>query len=1699
MGDLVSKFMNHFFPPSKTTHLKNEITRFTQKFKETFGEAWERFKELLRKCPHRGFLELHQINTFYNGLNEHEQDSLNAATGGNLLRKTPQDALIIIENKSKVRYSRNNPVAFKVSATSSGNSSSMDARIDKLTDTISNLVETFNKKMTTPAMVKAIDNFKAGLKNEIHSSMQNQIDNFKAGLKNEIHSSMQNQINIVKTKLISDINELRNMIASYFQKDTASTSGSGSLPFNTIANPRGDLKAITTQSGVSYNGPPILPPTSSLLKEVERVLEVTKDTKMRIEQYFLMTDYSLWEVILNGDSPAPIRVVDGVLQPVALTTAEQRLARKNELKARGTLLMDFLDKHQLKFNYHKDAKTLMEAIEKRFGGNTKTKKIDVDDLEEMDLKWQMAMWSVTTATRRDTLQGSVGLQKIQKGMVLLSLRKGMFQLRLLHQMLWSLNVMAWEVMTEFQAEEGPTSYAVMAFSSLSLESIEARLLVYKQNAFVFEEDIKLLKLEVQLRDNALVSLRQTLEKAEQERDDLKLKLKKFQTSPKNITELLASQTNAKIGTFMPPKPDLVFNNTPNPIETDHPAFTVNLRPTKPDQALSHTIRPLSPIIEDWVFDSEDESETKTSQNIASFVQPTEQVKSSRHSVQHAENSIPLKTAIPKPTSNGKRRNRKACFVLVTTDVPKLKVTRPRHDKPIVTKSNLPTRRHITRSPSPKVSNSPPRVTAVKALVVNVAQGSGPTWLFDIDPLTKTMNYQPINAGNKSNPSVGVQEQYHAKKAGEEIDQQYLLFPVWSSGSINPQNTNGDAAFDEKEPESKVNVSLNSSAQSQKMMIRPRERLKARALTNTFSAAGPSNAVVSPTHGKSSCIDASELLDDPDMPEPKDITYYDDEDDEEGIDYEEVFALVARIEAIRLFLAYASFMGFMVYQMDVKSAFLYGTIKEGVYIYQPPGFEDLDHPNKVYKVVKALYGLHQAPRAWYETLANYLLENGFQRGKIDQTLFIKRQKGDILLVQIYVDDIIFGSTNKDLRKSFETLMKDKFQMSLIGELTFFLGLQVKQKKDEIFISQDKYVAEILRKFGLTDGKSASTSIDTEKPLLKDPNGEDVDVHTYRSMIGSLMYLTSSRPDIMCVVCACARFQVTPKSSHLHAVKRIFRYLKDQTVFGKDSSNPLMANNLPKLVWYSTHHVTLMKSWLVQKQSALGKDKANPLIGVNTPRSDEDRLKLMELMVFLLPSDEKVGVEFWTTVAVKKVNDVMRLQALVDKKKVVCMSVKQTSWNEFSSSMASAVICLSSGVLSTHTTKYTSPALTHKVFANMRRVGDVSSAHDEVPTADEEPSIPSPTPPTPPPQPSQDIPSISQVQPTPPQSPQVQPPSPQPQPQPQPSQDAGLPMNLLQELVNTYTALTRKVENLELDKVAQAMEITKLKQRAKKLERRNKVKVLKLRRLQKVRTGHRVETSDDTVKDDVSNPGRMITEMDQDFDVVLEEAKEVADDPKAGQDAKVDESTDIQGRQAEIYKIYLDHANKVLSIQKEESEPTELEEVVDIDRLHMDASQRIHTGLWCFNDESSYNIEFEEDIHVCQPPGFKDPEHPDKVYKVVKALYGLHQAPRAWYETLATYLLENGFQRGTIDQTLFIKKQQKDILLVQIYIDDIIFGATNKAPCQSFEKLMKDKFQISSMGELTFFLGLQDSGGEDVDVHTCRSMIGSLMYLTSSRPD
>ncbi|KAK1411647.1 hypothetical protein QVD17_38204 [Tagetes erecta] len=200
-------------------------------------------------------------------------------------------------------------------------------------------------------------------------------------------------------------------------------------------------------------------------------------------------------------------------------------------------------------------------------------------------------------------------------------------------------------------------------------------------------------------------------------------------------------------------------------------------------------------------------------------------------------------------------------------------------------------------------------------------------------------------------------------------------------------------------------------------------------------------------------------------------------------------------------------------MDVKGAFLYGPITDDVYVRQPPGFEDPDYPHRVYILSKALYGLHQAPRIWCEKLSKHLLEHGFTRGQIDPTLFMKRENEDLLCVQVYVDDIIFGSTSASMCKEFEEIMKSRFQMSSMGEINFFLGLQVKQSADGIFINQSKFVEKLLKKFKMQDCQTIRTPFDVNCKIQPDSKGKSVDQTLYRSMIGSLMYLTASRPDIM----------------------------------------------------------------------------------------------------------------------------------------------------------------------------------------------------------------------------------------------------------------------------------------------------------------------------------------------------------------------------------------------------------------------------------------------------------------------------------------------------------------------------------------------------------------------------------------------------------
>nr|GEX37346.1 hypothetical protein [Tanacetum cinerariifolium] len=1345
--------------------------------------------------------------------------------------------------------------------------------------------------------------------------------------------------------------------------------------------------------------------------------------------------------IINGDSPVPTVVVEGVVQPATILTADQKLARRNELKARvvvegvvqpatiltayqklarrnelkarGTLLMALPDKHQLKFNFHKDAKTLMKAIEKCFGWNTETnlpsewkthtliwrnkanleehilddlfnslriykakvkhssspgnptqniafvsssntdsttysvsavtsisavcaplpvpqldnedlKQINVDDLEEMDLRWQMA--KLTMRARRflqktkrnlgDNRATTMGfdMSKVEcynchkKGHFTQECRSPKDNRRTVAVEPQRRHVPV-ETSTSnalvsqcdrirsydwsYQAEEEPANFALMAIPSSSS---------------AFDNEVK----------SCTKACSRAYDELHSQYDKLTIDFRKSQFDVLSYQVALES-VEAKLVLYK--QNESIFQENINMLKNE-------LSPAKPAQDISHTNRPMTPNIEDWVSDSEDESEPNNPQSNPSFVQTSEHAKLSGHSV------LPVEAPILDATSNltssktngsSKRKNRKTCFVYRGVDhlikdcnfhsKPKPLPT-PRnsahrgYDKQYASSTKKYPQKHIVPAAT---SNSSLKVTAAHAKVVSAAKvkkgnrvlvtkpqnetpyellhgrtpsigfmrpfgcpvtilntldslgkfkgkvdegflvgysvnskafrvfnsrtciaqetlhvnflenkpnvaGTGPTWLFDIDSLTWTMNYQPVTAGNQSNLSAEGDATFDGKEhAAEQPESTVNLSP--SSSALSGEqdditkkmdkgkshvdyftrNRDFNEDFEDYSEDSSNDVSAagpivptagqnysNSTnpisvAESKDIVYSDHENVGAEVDFNNLETsitvspipttrihnAHPISQIIgnlsSTTQTRSmarinrdqgrisqilnedfhTCMFACFLsqeepkrvyqaLKDPswieamqeelpqfkmqkvyilvDLPHGKQAIGH---TQEERTDYEEVFAPVARIEAIRLFLAYASFMGFMVYQMHVKSAFLYRTIEEEVYVCQPLGFEDPDHPDKVYKVVK-----------------------------IDQTLFIKKQKGDILLVRIYVDDIIFG------------------------ELTFFMGLRVKQKEDGIFINQDKYVAEILKKFGLTKGKSASTSIDTEKPLLKDP--DDI--------------------SYCCSVC------------HIDAAQLV----------------------------------------LLVKQS----------------------------------------------------NDVTRIQALVDKKKVVV--TEATIRDALYLDDAEGVDCL-------HNEEIFSTLARMEEQGAIKEQGNDNTAAEELVTvvddvADQ--SIQSPTPLTPPPQQPQDIPSTSQVQSPPPQ--QQSPPPAQPQ-------GAHFPMSLLQEALDACAALTRRVEHLEHDKVAQDLDIIKLKTRVKKLERANKVKTMKLRRLRKVGTSQRIESSDDTLMEDVSNQGRVIDKSDKDKDA------------------------QVEGRMADIYHIDMDHATKVLSMQEDEPKIQEAVEVVTTAKL------------------------------------------------------------------------------------------------------------------------------------------------------------------------
>nr|GEW02542.1 hypothetical protein [Tanacetum cinerariifolium] len=838
--------------------------------------------------------------------------------------------------------------------------------------------------------------------------------------------------------------------------------------------------------------------------------------KMRKEQYFLMTDYSLWEVILNGDSLIPTRVIDGVVQPVASTTINNPVMRKYCF--------------------------MMEAIEKQFGGNKETKKaseayqptgnfgavtsvfaastkvpvsalpnmdtLNADDLEEMDLKWQMAMLT----SKEGILQGSAGHLRTPGIQIL---KGGMFQWRLLLLMHWFHSVMVLVAMTR-------------AFRQMKNQK----------------------------------------------------NMPSWHSPPQVLLVLIMSTT-------------------------------------KPYKDVSQSNSSSAPIIEGWVSDSEDESEEINRGYVAFGGNPKGgKITDTESIVLSYDFKMPDENHETLDESNIWHRrlghiNFKTMNKLVKGNLVRglpSKVFENNHTY-VACKKGKQHRAscnfdgkadegflvgYSVSSKAFRVFNSRTRIVQ-ETLHVNFLEnqsnvtGSGPTWLFDIDTFTQSMNYQLVIAGNQPNSIVGIQEHFDADKAGEGNVQQYVLFPLWSSSSKDPQNTDANATFKVKEPKSEVHVSLSSSAKIMKNdnKTKREDQVKSHVelstgvrnlceefedffdnningvnaastpvntfgqnssnSTNTFSAVGPYNTGVSPTLRKSSYVDSSQYLDDPDMPALENITYSNDEEDvgvEDDFSNFETNINVSHIPTTRVHKDHpvTQIIGNLSLAPQTKS--MTRMVKEQGRVTCIINDDFHTCMFACFLSQEELKRVHQALKdpSWIEAIKEELLQFKMQKEKGIDYEEVFAPVARIEAIRTFKEEVYVcqppGFENPDY--------PDK--RGKIDQTLFIKKQKVKQKVDEIFISQDKYVPKILRKFGLTDEKLASTPIDTEKPLLKDPDGEDVDIHTYKSMIGSLMYLTSSRPDVMSAICTCARFQVTPKASHLHAVKRIFRYLKGKLYLG-----------------------------------------------------------------------------------------------------------------------------------------------------------------------------------------------------------------------------------------------------------------------------------------------------------------------------------------------------------------------------------------------------------------------------------------------------------------------------------------------------------------------------------------------------------------------
>nr|GEW33581.1 hypothetical protein [Tanacetum cinerariifolium] len=911
--------------------------------------------------------------------------------------------------------------------------------------------------------------------------------------------------------------------------------------------------------------------------------------RMRIKQYIQMMDYALWKVLENCATLSKTQVVDGVITMMPITTAEEKAQRRLEVKARSTLMISIPNEHQLKFNSIKDAKQLLEDIKKRFGRNAATTKTQrnllkqqfknfsvssskmldqtligfKNDIEEMDLRWQMAMLTMRAKRFLKKIRRKLTINRNESlGFDMSKVdcynyhKRGHFarECRALRNQdtkhkestIRSVPVET-PALTALvscdglggydwidQAEEGP-NYALLAYTSSTSDSEETSCLKYLTCLILAEFAVKPVvenkssKVETKVvRKNTDALIVEDWVSDDEEENETQPKIVKKTVMPSIGNPQIDLQDKGVIdsGCSRHMIGNMSYLTDFEEIDRGYVTFGGNTKRGKITEKVPLTLAEAvntACYVENRILVVKPHNKTLYElfhgrTPTLSFMRPFERLVTILNTKDHLGKF------------NGKADE--GFFVGYSLNSKAFRVfnTRTR-----IVEENL----HI------RFSKSMPNVV-----------GSRPDWLFDIDALTRIMNYEPIVVDTQSNDYAGTKASDSAGQARTETQpvKDYIFLPLWTvdlpfsqylkssqddgfkplrddgkkvdedlskgsecndqkkqdnvnntnnvktvSSTVNAADTNednelpfdpnilalediGTINFSDEDEDDDEMADINNLDTTIQVSPTPTKRIhkdhpldqvirdlhsatQTRNMTKNLKEHGFVSTIQQRTNHNDlqNCLFACFLS----QEEPKKV-FRNKKDKreimirnkarlvaqghtkEEGIDYDEVFSLVARIKAIRIFLAYALFKDFVLYQMNVKSDFLYENIEEEVYVCQLLGFEDPDFPDRVYKVEKALYGLHQAPKAWYEILSTYLLDNSFQRGKIDKTLFIKRYKGDILLVQEYVDDIIFSLIGKELCNAFE-----------------------------------------------------------------------------RSMIGSLIYLTSSRPDIMFAVYACARYQVNSK--------------------------------------------------------------------------------------------------------------------------------------------------------------------------------------------------------------------------------------------------------------------------------------------------------------------------------------------------------------------------------------------------------------------------------------------------------------------------------------------------------------------------------------------------------------------------------------------